>query len=83
MLVNKSIKLGLRTKDDWEKQLSWMRLADSENSLNWAMSTDEKPIEKKKPGRSSGEMTFVELYRYCTPTGKRETSAYCLLRTSQ
>lgn len=61
ILVRKSIKLGLRTKEDWKKHRSAMRLADSENALEWAMNPDE-PAEKNKRGRPSTAMPLPEMF---------------------
>lgn len=70
LLVDKSIELGLRTKEDWNKQHLAMRLADSEDGLHWAMNTDEKPEEKKKPGRPSGVKPLSEMFTDAVPETK-------------
>jgi hypothetical protein len=70
MLVRKSIKLGLRTKEDWEKHHSSMRLADSEDALDWAMSPDE-PAEKKKRGRPSTAMPLPEMFTSAVRSPKK------------
>ena len=59
MLVKKSVKLGLRTKEDWAKQHSAMRLADSEDALKWAIS---EPDKKRKPGRPSTAMPLSDMF---------------------
>lgn len=59
ILVKRSVKLGLRTKEDWKKQQSAMRLADSEDALEWAMN---EPAEKRKRGRPSTAMPLLEMF---------------------
>ena len=70
MLVRKSIKLGLRTKEDWKKQHSAMRLADNEDVLEWAMN---KPAEKKKRGRPSTAMSLPEMFTSAVRNSKKLT----------
>lgn len=59
MLVDTSVELGLRTKEDWKKQHSAMCLADSEDALEWAMT---EPAEKRKRGRPSTAMPLPEIF---------------------
>lgn len=49
LLITRSISLGLRTKADWEEHRELMKLAESENVIDWAM--DDAIAEKKTAGR--------------------------------
>lgn len=49
LLIARSISLGLRTKADWEEHRELMKLAESENVMDWAM--DDAIAEKKTAGR--------------------------------
>jgi hypothetical protein len=57
MLVDKSIELGLRTKEDWIKHHSLMKLADSDDIFDLALAPD-----KKKPGRPSTAGGLSEMF---------------------
>lgn len=70
ILVKRSVKLGLRTKEDWAKQQSAMRLADSEDALDWAMNADEQ-VEKRKPGRPSTAKPLSEMFTRAVRTPKK------------
>lgn len=68
LLVQRSVKLGLRTKEDWKKQRSAMRLADTKDTLEWAMN---KPAEKRKPGRPSTAMSLPEMFTSAVRSPKK------------
>ena len=55
LLISRSIKLELRTKQDWDAHREAMRLAESDRVLEWATGTlpAEDAGEKRKPGRPS------------------------------
>ncbi|MCD8103108.1 MAG: DUF6043 family protein [Alistipes sp.] len=59
ILVKRSVKLGLRTKEDWKKQHSAMQLADSKDSLVLAIN---EPTEKRKRGRPSTKIPLPEMF---------------------
>jgi len=62
LLVDKSIELELRMRDDWAKHHSWMKLADSDDALGWALAPQEQPAEKKKPGRPSTASPLAQMF---------------------
>lgn len=49
LVIARSINLGLRTKADWEEHRELMKLAESENVMDWAM--NDVIAEKKTAGR--------------------------------
>lgn len=49
LVIARSISFGLRTKADWEEHRELMKLAESENVMDWAM--DDAIAEKKTAGR--------------------------------
>jgi hypothetical protein len=62
MLVDQSVELGLRTKDDRAKHHKLMKQADSEDALGVALAADEQPDEKRKPGRPSTAGSLTEMF---------------------
>jgi hypothetical protein len=60
MLVSKSISSGLRTKADWEQHNRLMKVADSNEVMDWAI--EDNSNEKKKAGRKRREQTIPEDY---------------------
>lgn len=58
LVISRSISLGLRTKADWEKHREWMKLAESENIMEWAM--DDITDKKKTVGRKSDIRSLPE-----------------------
>lgn len=63
LIISHSIRLGLRTKQDWIAHREAMRLAESDKVLDWAIE-DENPVsdEKKKAGRPSTAMPLREMF---------------------
>ncbi len=57
LLISRSIKLELRTKQDWDAHREAIRLAESDRVLEWATGTllVEDAGEKRKPGRPSAD----------------------------
>jgi hypothetical protein len=62
MLVDQSIELGLRTKENWAKHLSWMKLADSPDTLDWVLAEEPPAEETRKPGRPSTASPLTEMF---------------------
>lgn len=60
-LISKSISLGLRTKNDWEEHNEQMKIADSNDVVNWAITGT--PLKKKKVGRKSEKPELPENLR--------------------
>lgn len=58
VLVSRSIKLGLRTKEDWIEHSRMMKLAESNDVMDWAI--DNIPDEKKKIGRKPDTQILPE-----------------------
>ena len=65
LAISYSIKLGLRTRQDWITHREAMRLAESDKVLDWAIE-DENPVsdEKKKAGRPSTAMPLREMFSH-------------------
>ena len=64
LLISRSIKLELRTKQDWDAHREAMRLAESDRVLEWTTGTllVEDAGEKRKPGRPSAARSLVEMF---------------------
>ena len=64
LLISRSIKLELRTKQDWDAHREAIRLAESDRVLEWATGTlpAEDSDEKRKPGRPSTTKSLVEMF---------------------
>ena len=64
LLISRSIKLELRTKQDWDAHREAMRLAESDRVLEWAAGTlpAEDAGEKRKPGRPSTTKSLVDMF---------------------
>jgi hypothetical protein len=64
LLISRSIKLELRTKQDWDAHREAIRLAESDRVLEWATGTllVEDAGEKRKPGRPSAARSLVEMF---------------------
>ncbi len=62
MIISQSVRLGLRTKEDWNKYNKLKKAIDNNQIIDWALDQEEpdKIIadEKKKPGRKSNGKTF-------------------------
>lgn len=83
ILVWRSKKLGLRTKEDWKKQHSAMRLADSKDALDWAINESD---EKRKRGRPSTAMPLPEMIAATVRSPKKligKISDYLTTKNSQ
>lgn len=63
ILISKSISLGLRTKANWQEHSRLMKIADSDNIMDWAIE-DNVPEEKKKAGRKSIEKPLDEMLSF-------------------
>lgn len=59
LIVSSSVKLGMRTKNDWNEHKKLMEMVDSDKVVDWAIK--EIPHERGKPGRKSVEYTLTEL----------------------
>ena len=68
ILVKRSVKLGLRTKEDWKKQNAAMRLADSGDALERAVN---EPAEKRKRGRPSTAMPLSDMFTSAVRSPKK------------
>ena len=64
LLISRSIKLELRTKQDWDAHRAAMRLAESDRVLEWATGTlpAEDASEKRKPGRPSTTKSLMDMF---------------------
>ena len=64
LLISRSIKLELRTKQDWDAHREAMRLAESDRVLEWAAGTlpAEDVGEKRKPGRPSTTKSLMDMF---------------------
>ena len=64
LLISRSIKLELRTKQDWDTHRAAMRLAESDRVLEWAAGTlpAEDAGEKRKPGRPSTTKSLMDMF---------------------
>ena len=64
LLISRSIKLELRTKQDWDAHRKAMRLAESDRVLEWAAGTlpAEDAGEKRKPGRPSTTKSLMDMF---------------------
>ena len=64
LLISRSIKLELRTKQDWDAHREAMRLAESDRVLEWSTGTPpaEDAGEKRKPGRPSTTKSLVDMF---------------------
>ena len=72
ILISKSISLGSRTKADWEEHNRFMKLADSDGVIDWALND-----EKKKVGRKSDTRTLPEMLSETT-VNKPEDLIQCI-----
>jgi hypothetical protein len=64
LLISRSIKLELRTKQDWDAHREAIRLAESDRVLEWAAGTlpAEDAGEKRKPGRPSTTKSLMDMF---------------------
>lgn len=58
-IVKRSIKSGLRTKEDWVRHKQMMKLAESDDVVDWAIDGDSKD-ENKKAGRKPDTQILPE-----------------------
>lgn len=58
LVISRSVSLGLRTKADWEEHRELMKLAESDNAVDWAM--DDVLAEKKSAGRKPDTQILSE-----------------------
>lgn len=58
LVIARSISLGLRTKADWKAHRKLMKLAESEDIMDWAI--DDETTEKKKAGRKPDAQLLPE-----------------------
>jgi hypothetical protein len=61
LLIKKSIALGLRTREDWDKYNRLRKVIDSGEVMDWALAADDAPEEKRKPGRPSKAGSLAEM----------------------
>lgn len=88
LLIARSIKLGLRTREEWKAHREAMRLAESNQVLDWAMeeSSNDRNDSKRKPGRPGTIRSLTEMF---TPTVsrpeelRRKIGTYLLTRHTQ
>lgn len=88
LLIARSIKLGLRTREEWKAHREAMRLAESDQVLDWAMEepSNDKNDSKRKPGRPGTTRSLTEMF---TPTVsrpeelRRKIGTYLLTRHTQ
>ena len=88
LLIARSIKLGLRTREEWKAHREAMRLAESNQVLDWAMeeSSDDRNDPKRKPGRPGTTRSLTEMF---APTVsrpeelRRRIGTYLLTRHTQ
>lgn len=88
LLIARSIKLGLRTREEWKAHREAMRLAESDQVLDWAMeeSSDDRNDSKRKPGRPGTTRSLTEMF---APTVsrpeelRRKIGTYLLTRHTQ
>lgn len=88
LLIARSIKLGLRTREEWKAHREAMRLAESDQVLDWAMeeSSDDRNDPKRKPGRPGTTRSLTEMF---APTVsrpeelRRRIGTYLLTRHTQ
>lgn len=88
LLIARSIKLGLRTREEWKAHREAMRLAESDQVLDWAMeeSSDDRNDSKRKPGRPGATRSLTEMF---APTVsrpeelRRRIGTYLLTRHTQ
>lgn len=88
LLIARSIKLGLRTREEWKALREAMRLAESNQVLDWAMeeSSNDRNDSKRKPGRPGTTRSLTEMF---TPTVsrpeelRRKIGTYLLTRHTQ
>ncbi len=64
LMIKQSVKLGLRTKEDWKEYNKLKKVIENNEEINWAM--EEEAIknvadEKKKAGRKKIDIPFPEL----------------------
>ncbi|KAA6343509.1 hypothetical protein EZS27_008798 [termite gut metagenome] len=62
LLVFRSIRLGMRTKADWEEHRRLMQLVDGDSVMDWAI--ENSPGEKKKAGRKKTDMSLAEMFSH-------------------
>lgn len=88
LLIARSIKLGLRTREEWKAHREAMRLAESDQVLDWAMeeSSSDRNDPKRKPGRPGTTRSLTEMF---APTVsrpeelRRKIGTYLLTRHTQ
>ena len=88
LLIARSIKLGLRTREEWKAHREAMRLAESNQVLDWAMeeSSNDRNDSKRKPGRPGTTRSLTEMF---APTVsrpeelRRKIGTYLLTRHTQ
>ena len=86
--LRRSPDLGLRTREEWKAHREAMRLAESDQVLDWAMeeSSSDKNDSKRKPGRPGTTRSLPEMF---APTVsrpeelRRRIGTYLLTRHTQ
>lgn len=63
LLIARSIKLGLRTREEWKAHREAMRLAESDQAME--ESSNDRNDSKRKPGRPGTTRSLTEMF---TPT---------------
>ena len=58
-IISRSISLGFRSKEDWKKHSQMMKLAESDDVVDWAIDGDSED-EKKKAGRKPDTQILLE-----------------------
>ncbi len=64
LMIKQSVKLGLRTNEDWNEYDRVKKIIDNNEEIDWAMEEEEKENvadEKKKAGRKKIDIPFPEL----------------------
>jgi len=65
LMINRSIKLGLRTREDWKEYNKLKKVIESDSEIDWAMekeAIENVADEKKKAGRKKIDIHFPELF---------------------
>ncbi|MDU1906704.1 MAG: DUF6043 family protein [Dysgonomonas sp.] len=64
LMIKQSVKLGLRTNEDWNEYDRVKKIIDNNEEIDWAMEEEEKENvadEKRKAGRKKIDIPFPEL----------------------
>lgn len=63
LMIKQSVKLGLRTNEDWKEYNRVKKVIDNNEEIDWAMeeATEDVADEKRKAGRKKIDIPFPEL----------------------